>query len=118
MKFFLDTNIPHTALDAFKKLNFEAMHAKDAGLSEASDKEIMKHAEKTGSILVTKDLGFGNPKLFDSKPRGLVIIRLPYFFKAKKLVSALEDFLLSVNPKGLEGKITIIKLGGYRTRNL
>ena len=118
MKFFLDANIPYSALTAIKELNLEAIHAKDAGLSQASDKEIAKYAEKSKSILVTKDLDFGNLKLFDAKPCGLVILRLPHFFKAPQFINVLRDFLKSENAQNLEGAITIVKLGSYRTRKL
>lgn len=50
-------NIPHSALDVFEELNLEAIHARDIGLSRASDDEIMKYAVENKSILVTKDMG-------------------------------------------------------------
>ena len=64
MKFFLDANIPHSALEVFKGLNLKSLHARDIGLSRADDKEIFDYAVKNNSILVTKDLEFANPMLF------------------------------------------------------
>lgn len=118
MKFFLDANIPYSALTALKELNLEAIHAKDAGLSQAGDQDVLRYAAGNKCVLVTKDLDFGNLKRFDTKPHGLVILRLPHFFKASQFVNALRDFLKSENAQNLEGAITIVKLGGYRTRKL
>ena len=63
MKFFLDANIPYSALEVFKELNLESLHARDAGLSRADDKEIIDYAIKNNSVLVTKDLEFANIKV-------------------------------------------------------
>ena len=40
MKFFLDTNIPYSALVVFEELKLESTHARDVGLSRAGDREI------------------------------------------------------------------------------
>ena len=58
MRFFLDTNIPYSALEIFEGLKLESAHARDVGLSRASDKEISDYAMKRDSILITKDLEF------------------------------------------------------------
>lgn len=117
MKFFLDTNIPYSALKVFEELNLEAVHARDVGLSRAADREIMNYAVKNKSILVTKDLGFANIILFPVESHyGVVVLRLPSFFKAYQFVNVLRDFLNSVDAKLLEKAIAIIKLGRYRIR--
>jgi len=34
MRFFLDANIPYSALEIFKELNLEALHARSVGLGK------------------------------------------------------------------------------------
>ena len=117
MKFFLDTNIPYSALKIFEELGLESAHARDAGLSRAGDKEIADYAKKNESILITKDLEFANTKLFPSgSHEGLIIIRLPTFFKASQFVNVLQGFLSSININELKQSVAIVKLGKYRIR--
>ncbi len=54
MKFFLDANIPYSALEIFEELNLESIHARDAGLSRADDIEIMNYATKMMAFLLQK----------------------------------------------------------------
>ncbi len=117
MRFFLDTNIPYSALEIFEKLNLESNHAKDVNLSRASDKEIMDYAIKTNSILVTKDLGFANINLFPADSHhGLIILRFPNSFKAVQFNNSLKNFLDSINLEILQNSTAIVKLGSYRIR--
>ena len=100
MKFFLDANIPYSALNIFKEFDLQAEHAKDIGLSKASDKEIIRYAIKTNSILVTKDLDFANILFYPPKSHhGIVVLRLPFYFKAYQFVNAIKEFLGLVNAK-------------------
>ncbi len=115
MNFFLDANMPYSVLKVFEELKLEAMHAKDVGLSQADDTKIMEYAIRTKSILVTKDLEFGNARLFP-KHFGIVILRLPYFYKASQITNSLKDFFNLISIKDLENSITVIKLGRYRIR--
>ena len=117
MKFFLDANMPYSALEVFKKFKIDVKHARDVGLSQASDKEIMNYAVKNKSILITKDIGFANILISPIESHyGVVVLRLPSFFKASQFVNVLIDFLKAVNVKDLHKAITIVKLGRYRIR--
>lgn len=117
MKFFLDANIPYSAMAVFEELGLEAVHARDAGLGKATDKEIILYAEKNKCILVTKDLEFANPFMFPQESHcGVIVLRLPHFFKANQFAEALEEFLNSVNLSDLEKSITVVKPGRYRIR--
>lgn len=119
MKFFLDANIPYSALKVFEELDLEATHAGDVGLNRAPDKEIADYAAKNRSVLVTKDLEFANRTLFPPETHyGLIILRLPPNFKAAQFASALNEFLKSVEINTLEKSVVIVKLGSYRIRKL
>ncbi|MBI2542778.1 MAG: DUF5615 family PIN-like protein [Candidatus Aenigmarchaeota archaeon] len=119
MKFFLDANIPYSALEVFEELSLEAIHARYVGLSQAIDKEIMNFAIKNKSILVTKDMGFANILMFPLESHyGIIVLRLPSYFKAHQFVNLLRDFLRSIDAKGLEKAIAIVKIGRYRIKRL
>lgn len=117
MRFFLDTNIPYSTLEVFKELKLEAAHARNVGLSRVGDREIANYAKKNESILITKDLEFANAKLFPfGSHKGLIIMRLPTFFKAFQFVNVLRDFLTSINIDDLNNAVAIVKIGKYRIR--
>jgi len=66
---------------------------------------------------VTRDLDFGNILIYPLKShRGIIILRLPFYFTANQINSILKEFLSSVNIKELEGAVTIVELGRYRIR--
>ena len=117
MKFFLDANMPRSALKIFEELKLEAQHAKNVGLARADDREIIEYSIRNRSILITKDLEFGNAKIFPTEQQqGLIILRLPFYFTATQITYTLKNLLMSVDENELEKAITIVKLGRYRTR--
>ncbi len=117
MKFFLDANIPYSALQVFEELKLEATHARNIGMNRSTDKQIAEYAAKNRSILVTKDMEFANRALFPQETHhGLIILRLPPDFKAFQFANALKDFLKSINVKTLEKSAAIVKLGSYRIK--
>ncbi len=119
MRFLLDTNIPYSSLKVFNELILEAVHAKDVGLSKATDEEIMNYSIKNKCIIVTKDLGFANIRNFPAEPQyGAIVLRLPSFFKASQFAAALHDFLTSVNIEDLTKSVVIVKVGSYRIRKI
>ena len=119
MKFFLDANIPHSALEIFKELNLKCEHARDVGLGRADDIEVMNYAIKDNSVLITKDLEFANLMIFPIESHyGVVVVRLPPFFKASQFVNILRDFLQSIDVKDLKNALAIVKVGRYRIKPL
>ena len=117
MKFFLDANIPYSALQIFEELKLEATHARNIGMNRSTDKQIADYAAKNRSVLVTKDLEFANRALFPQETHYcLIIVRLPPNFKASQFASALNEFLKSVEINALEKSVAIVKLGRYRLR--
>lgn len=116
IKFFLDANIPYSSKQIFKDFG-TVEHTRDVGLSKASDKEILRYASKNKSILVTKDLEFGNILLYPAKShQGVVILRLPFYYTAEQINKALVQFLKSVELEEIKNSITVVELGRYRIR--
>jgi predicted nuclease of predicted toxin-antitoxin system len=119
MKFILDANLPYSSLEIFKELNLKAVHVTDIGLGGASDEEILSYATKGKGIVITKDLGFGSLIVVSKLPAyGIVILRLPFSFRADQIKSALKNFLKTVEIKKLHKSITIVELGKYRIRKI
>src|SRR3989344_8295944 len=115
MRFFLDANIPYSSIDIFKKFNHHSEHARNIGMGNSSDKEIIRYAIKNNEILVTKDLGFGNILNYPSKShRGIIILRLPFYYNAKQINEVLLKFLESVKEKDIKNALIVIDINKYR----
>ena len=82
LKFFLDANIPYSSITIFKKFNYSAEHARNIGMGNSLDNEIIEYAIKRHQILVTKDLGFGNTS------KAIYYFYGRIFVKKDKLMSA------------------------------
>lgn len=119
MKFFLDANMPLSSVELFEEMNLPAVHARKIGLGSAGDEEIINYAIDNNFILITKDLEFGNQEIFPLKfLRGLIILRLPFYFTASQINDSLKNFFISIDIKELENNLTIIKLGRFRIKRL
>src|SRR3989344_5924376 len=119
MKFFLDENLPISAIEVFIKLGFEVEHCKNSKMRGSSDKLIAEYAKKQKAILVTKDLEFGSLLIYpESSHYGLLVLRLPNSFITNKINKTLEEFLKEVKAEELINSITVLEVGRYRIRKL
>ncbi len=117
MKFLLDANIPLSSKDIFKKLNYETEHSREIGLGKASDEQIIKHAINNNQILITKDLEFGNIKKYPIKShKGIILIRVPFYYTAKQINEVLSNFLNSLRGKEIRNSLIIVEVNKYRIR--
>lgn len=97
----------------------ETHHARDVNLQTAPDEEIFSFARDRQSILITRDLEFGNPHLYRvTNQMGLIIIRVPSFFTARDINRLLEWFLTDVVLDELAGAVTVIEPGRFRVRKI
>lgn len=114
MKFLIDADSPHSLIDTLNKYGHEAAHVREV-LGSAEDDEIFKYANKNSCIIVTRDLGFAEMFL-NNKGFGLILIRLPYYFKVEKINKIFDQFLKEVHIKELVNSITVVELGRYRIK--
>lgn len=108
--------MPLSSKEAVQKYG-KVSHAKDVGLEESSDKKIIEYSTKNKSILITKDLDFGNILFYPIDSHfGVIVLRLPFYFTAKQINKVLEEFLSSVSLEELKERATIVELGRYRIK--
>ena len=116
MKFLIDADSPHSLVELFNKRGHEAIHVRDT-LGSAADEEIFEYANKNKQVIVTRDLGFAE-KFLKNKGAGLILVRLPYYFRVDKINKIFEHFLKEVDYKKLAYSITVLELGRYRVKKL
>ena len=103
-------------IDIFKKRGHDAVHVRDV-LGSATDEEIFDYANKNKYIVVTRDLGFAHD-FIKEKGFGVLLVRLPYYFKVDKINKVFDEFLEETNVNELVNSITVLELGRYRTKRL
>lgn len=116
MKFLIDADSPYSLIDIFKKHGYNAVHVRDL-FPSASDEEISEYANKNQYIIVTRDLGFADI-FIRNKGFGLILMRLPYYFKTEKTNKIFSEFLDEVDVKDLVNCIIVLELGRYRRKKL
>jgi predicted nuclease of predicted toxin-antitoxin system len=116
-KFLLDADMPRSSAEAIRSLGFDVEDVRDLGMRYAKDQEIIDFALKTGKVVITRDLDYGEILRYPQHP-GAIILRLPTGFVAKEVNEALLDFLSSAKNDLLQNAIIIVELGRYRRRSL
>lgn len=58
MKFLVDNQLPTALADYLRKRGFDCQHVLEAGLEDALDSEICRHAELEERIIISKDEDF------------------------------------------------------------
>ncbi|MBI3035319.1 DUF5615 family PIN-like protein [Candidatus Woesearchaeota archaeon] len=116
MKFLIDADSPYSLIGTFNKRGYEAAHVRKV-LGSAEDDEIFEYAQKNGYVVVTRDLGFAEIFL-KNKGIGLILMRLPYYFKVDKINKVFDEFLKEINVTEIVNSIMVVELGRYRTKKL
>jgi len=116
-KFLLDADMPRSSAEVIRALGYDVEDVRDLGMRYAEDREIIEYSRKTGRIVITRDLDFGDVLRYPNHP-GAIILRLPSEYTAKELNDVLREFLSSVEGQILRKAIIIVELGRYRRRPL
>lgn len=116
MKFIIDADSPYSLIEIFKKYGHDAVHINDV-MGSATDEEILKYANRNKQIIVTKDLGFAYDFL-KKRGTGLILIRLPYYFKADEIGKIFDQFIKEIKPEDLTKSITVLEVGKYRIKKV
>lgn len=94
MRFFLDANMPRSAVSALAALGHEVEFSRDIGMANDRDEAIAAHAREAQAALVTRDLDFADVRRYPPEQyAGIVVLRLPDDAIASDIVSVLERFV-------------------------
>ncbi len=76
MRLLTDQDVYALTVSFVRSLGHEVQTAAEAGLSQASDEQILEHCTKSGQALVTRDKDFGNLVVARGlASRGVILIR-------------------------------------------
>jgi len=117
LKFLLDQDVYAITVRFLTALGHDAIRAAEVGLSTASDEDILREAQSSGRLLVTRDRDFGNLVFVRGLGPGVLYLRmLPSTQNA--VHSELERVLSSYSEEELRKAFVVVEPGGHRFRRL
>jgi hypothetical protein len=115
MKLKLDENLGKTAATLFQSAGYDTQTVRGQGLSKAADREVIAACQSEQRCLVTLDLDFGNPLLFDpAQYAGIAVLRLPPRPSYPDLLDACNTLVDALKKRGISGRLWIIQRGRIR----
>lgn len=118
MRFLLDMGISPKVATALRTLGHDAIRCPEAGLSTATDSQVLDYAETNRLVLISTDLDFANLAMTHTEPcPGLILLRLDNP-SAELMCSRIETALSSLPEEDIEGSVVVIECNRIRTRKL
>ena len=115
MRLKLDENLGGTAAALLRSGGHEVATVPGQGLSKATDREVIAACQSERRCLVTLDLDFGNPLLFDpAEYAGIAVLRLPARISHQDLLEACNTLIAGLTKRDIAGKLWIVRRGRIR----
>ena len=118
MRFLVDANLPRSAVQMISRLGHEVTFVRDTDFASAADEVIASRARIIRAALVTRDLGFGDVRIYPPESfAGLIVLRLPDTAVSATIADVLRRFLSDPSfLHALPGRLAIVELDRVRFR--
>ena len=118
MRFLADQDIYQTTVDFLRGMGHEVVTAKEAGLQQAPDKELLQVALETRRILLTRDKDFGALTFVAARStKGVILLRFdPGTVEA--VHQELARFLTLHKDVDLTNRFVVVEPGRHRIRTI
>lgn len=117
MRWLVDEGLPKVLVDWLEQRGDAVLDVAASDLRGEDDTKLWKTAGQEGRIVVSRDLGFMLPEV-SPPPSGVVLVRVPNFFKAKAILRLVQEGLHKIPEATLFGNVTLIEPGRVRQRRL
>ena len=115
MRLKLDENLGRAAALLLQSGGHETETVRGQGLSKGADRQVIAACQSEQRCLVTLDLDFGNPLLFDPADyAGIAVIRLPRRPSYQDLLDACNTLIAGLMEREIAGKLWIVQRGRIR----
>lgn len=115
MKLKLDENLSEAAASLFRSDGYDAETVRGQGLSGTTDRQVIAACQAERRCLVTLDLDFANPLLFDPvNYAGIAVLRLPRRPSHQNLLDACQTLIEGLSSSDITGRLWIIQRGRIR----
>ncbi len=117
ISFLVDECLPKDVANAFRSAGYSVRWVKESPWRGAPDSELWKVAAQQSQVFVTRDLDF--PLTAAERPLGLVLFRVPDWYRRAHFAELTREFLSGLSPAALVGRVTVISPGRpLRTHDL
>ncbi len=117
LRFLVDEDMPLSLVGELEDMGHDAVHVRHVGLLGRADTDVFMFAQSERRILVTRDLGFGDSRLYPlGSHAGVIVLRVPTTYVAGQLVALVKAFLAEADWSSLAGSLVILRPTGYRIR--
>ena len=117
MKFLLDQDVYAITAQFLAVRGHDVTRAVDLGLGKASDEDILREAQSSGRLLVTRDRDFGNLVFVRGLTWGVVYLRILPSTQSS-VHQELERILSRYSEAELSKAFVVVEPGGHRFRRL
>ncbi len=115
MRFKLDENLGRTAAKVLQSEGHDVHTVREQSLSGAADQDVIRACQAEHRCLVTLDLDFGNPLVFDpANYAGIAVLRLPARPSHQDITEACQTLAAGLRDGDITGRLWIVQRARIR----
>jgi hypothetical protein len=111
----LDENLGNLGAELLTQAGHEVATVVEQDLRSAEDRRVIEVCRTEGRCLVTLDLDFGNPLVFNPADyAGIAVLRLPARPEPEDLFDAVRTLIGGLERENIGGKLWVVQRGRIR----
>jgi predicted nuclease of predicted toxin-antitoxin system len=115
VKFKLDENLGEGVRRRLAAAGHDVSTVVDQQMAGATDAVVYRTCADEGRVLVTFDLDFANPFVFDPRPTaGIIVLRLPRMHGPSDVDSVVDQLVIVAADRDVEAALWIVSARGVR----